>query len=401
VFWSILHRTILWELTRIFLLALVGITTTLLMAGLVAEATQHGLSPGQILAVIPLIIPSTLPYTIPATTLFATCVVYGRLAHDNEILALKSAGVNILRVVWPAVVLGLVMTGVTATLYYHVIPATHHAMRTLFLRDVEDFLYAMLKREGSLKHPKLNYVMIVKRVQGRKLIDAYFMRRDPKRDNKFDIIAHAREAELMVDLHRRQILVHMRQCTITSGEMDRGNAIVQDKVWPVDLPSDFGTDRKTRPDDMVWEEIDENLRELTREREKYEAEIALVSGRLALYKAPDEMAKHLANLRNLKRMKDLEILNLQVEKQKRPALALGCLCFVLVGCPVGIWFSRSDYLSAFITCFLPIVVVYYPLLLCGMNLAKASQLPMEVGIWGANALMGLIALVLLRRLMKN
>ena len=46
------------------------------------------------------------------------------------------------------------------------------------------------------------------------------------------------------------------------------------------------------------------------------------------------------------------------EYQMRPALALGCLCFVLVGCPVGIWFSRSDYLSSFITCFLPIIVLY-------------------------------------------
>src|ERR1700758_5546709 len=103
VFWSILHRTILLELTKVFVMALVAITGILLMAGIVAEASQHGLGPAQILAVIPLIIPSTLPYTIPATTLFATCVVYGRLAHDNEILAIKAAGINVMQVVWPAV----------------------------------------------------------------------------------------------------------------------------------------------------------------------------------------------------------------------------------------------------------------------------------------------------------
>src|SRR5437868_37345 len=84
-------------------------------------ATQHGLRPMQILAVMPLIIPSTLPYTLPATTLFATCVVYGRLAHDNEILAIKAAGINLLRVVWPAVLLGLVMSAATVALYWQVI----------------------------------------------------------------------------------------------------------------------------------------------------------------------------------------------------------------------------------------------------------------------------------------
>src|SRR5499426_1337705 len=111
---SILFRMILWELFKVFVLSLVGITGILLMAGIIAEASQQGLGPKQILAAIPLLIPSTLPYTIPATTLFATCVVYGRLAADNEILAIKAAGVNILKVVWPAVLLGLGTSAVTA-----------------------------------------------------------------------------------------------------------------------------------------------------------------------------------------------------------------------------------------------------------------------------------------------
>src|SRR5213593_2338244 len=100
----------------------------LLMAGIVAEATQHGLSPTQILAAIPLLVPSTLPYTIPTTTLFATCLVYGRLAHDNEILAIKAAGVNVLKIVWPGVFLGLVMSLVTAGLYYRLIPYTQNRL---------------------------------------------------------------------------------------------------------------------------------------------------------------------------------------------------------------------------------------------------------------------------------
>src|SRR2546423_3694811 len=101
----------------------------LLMAGIVAEATQHGLSPTQILAAIPLLIPSTMPYTIPTTTLFATCVVYGRLANDNEILALKSAGVHIVHVVWPAMLLGTLVSGLTFFLYLDTIPVTHSILR--------------------------------------------------------------------------------------------------------------------------------------------------------------------------------------------------------------------------------------------------------------------------------
>src|SRR5437763_7499140 len=97
-------------------MALIGMMSILVLAGIVAEATQAGLRPDQVLMIIPLLVPSFLPYTIPATTLFATCVVYGRLAHDNEILAIKAAGVNVLVVVWPAMLLGRAMTGVTVGL---------------------------------------------------------------------------------------------------------------------------------------------------------------------------------------------------------------------------------------------------------------------------------------------
>src|SRR5713101_6087597 len=140
---TILFRMILWELSKVFVLSLVGITGILLMAGIIAEASQQGLGPMQILGAIPLLIPSTLPYTIPATTLFATCVVYGRLAADNEILAIKSSGVNVLHVVKPGILLGVVMSACTMGLYYRTIPYTHHLLRTMVFNDAEELIYSL------------------------------------------------------------------------------------------------------------------------------------------------------------------------------------------------------------------------------------------------------------------
>jgi lipopolysaccharide export system permease protein len=399
VFRSILFRTIFWELTRVFLLSLVGITGILLMAGIVAEASRHGLGPTQILAIIPLIVPSTLPYTIPATTLFATCVVYGRLAHDNEILAIRAAGVNVLVVTWPAVLLGLLMSGVTVALYYDVIPSTHHLMRSMVLEDVEDFLYAMLRQDGVLKYPKMNYEMIVKRVQGRKLLDVEFKRMDPK-TKKYDLVARAREAELKVQLGTGQVLVMMHNCQIAGNNEDTG--FVAMRVWPVDLPPEFTKQQeKFRGSDMTWDELLEAYAKKGQEIERLNAEIALAAARLSLSRPIDELPRHLSNLRCMRQVRRVERLNFEVEMHMRPAVGLGCLCFVLVGCPVGIWFSRSDYLSAFITCFLPIVFIYYPLMLCGLNLAKGGKIPLAAAIWGADALMALSALGLFRRLLRN
>ena len=69
--------------------------------------------------------------------------------------------------------------------------------------------------------------------------------------------------------------------------------------------------------------------------------------------------------------------------------------------PVGIWLSRSDYLSAFITCFLPIVFLYYPLVLCGTNLAKEGRFVPALDIWAADAVMAVIGVVLFWRLLRN
>jgi lipopolysaccharide export system permease protein len=94
-------------------------------------------------------------------------------------------------------------------------------------------------------------------------------------------------------------------------------------------------------------------------------------------------------------------LALDVELHMRVALSLGCLFFILVGCPVGIWSSRGDYLSSFITCFLPIIIVYYPLMLCGTGFAKEGRFPMIPLVYGADIVLGLMSLVLFWRLLKN
>lgn len=399
MFWSILHRMIFLDLLRVFALALLTLTGLLLMAGIVAEASQRGLPPHQILTIIPLLIPSTLPYTIPTTTLFATCIVYGRLAADNEVLALKAAGINMIHVIWPAVLLGLVASGTTFGMYLDAIPSTHHDLRTRFLEDVEEFLYSALKREGCIRHPKINYEIHVKRVEGRKLIDAQFMRRDPK-GKGFDIIARAREAELVLDRKRNQILVHMRHCYINS-ENGQDNAVVQDKYWPVDIPEDLKKPVKGSPREMTWGELEDHKERLRQENEKAASDIALHQALINQGSGPPQAKEHVDHLERVREYRDRLIRNIDTEFQMRPALALGCLCFVLIGCPVGIWFSRSDYLSAFITCFLPVVLIYYPLLLCGINFSKMGRLDPVPSLWGANALMAFIALFLFRRLMRN
>jgi lipopolysaccharide export system permease protein len=388
---------ILWELTKVFLMSLVGITGILLMAGIVAEASKQGLGPTQILAAIPLLIPSTLPYTIPATTLFAACVVYGRLAADNEILAIRAAGVNILKVVKPGLYLGLVMGGVTMGLYYRIIPYTHLLLRAMVYNDAEELLYSMLKTNNAISHSSMPYSMFVSGVKGKKLMNPVFKH---FKGNDVDIVAQARDAELRVDVAHKKLLVQMRHGTGTASD-DGSRFDFEERTWPVELPDDWikMKDRRTR--DMTWQEMLDRKRELLGQIDQDNEEIAEKSPILESPGAAPELKRRVKDLKDRINMNKQQIVVLDVELNMRPALSLGCLCFILAGCPVGIWFSRSDFLSSFITCFLPIVFLYYPLVLCGTGLAKDGRYNLYLMVWGADALMGLVGVVLFWRLLRN
>ena len=334
-------------------LALTGMCRS--WVGVVAEATPA--RPGshaRLHMAIPLLIPSTLPYTLPATTLFATCVVYGRqTGDDNEIPAsLKAAGVHLWHVIWPAVFLGLAASGITIFLSLDLIPSTHHELRTRFVSNVKEALYNTLKREGCIRHSKIDYAIYVQRVQGDKLLEALFLRREPSpKDQHYDVIAWAREAELDVDLKQNQLLVTMRNYyVITDNGVD--GATEYERVFRMKLPpdlSDAATKSSARA--MTWREIRDKIDKLDRDKQNKANESAAHQAEVNIDAAPTHFEDHIKNRLNQLRHIDTELRFLVTELHMRPALALGCLCFVLVGCPVGIWFSRSDYLSAFITYF--------------------------------------------------
>jgi len=388
---------ILVELIKIFILSLIALTGLILIAGIIAEAMKNGLGPLQIVAAIPLMLPSMLPYTVPTTTLFATCIVYGRLSSDNEILALKAAGIHIIHVIWPALFLGIVTSIITFSLYLSTIPYTQYLLRTQVVGDVEDLLYSMLRKDGSIRHPKFTYEIHVKSVQGRKLHDALFMRKSA--DGNFDLIANAREAELRVVASHGRLEIKMRQAQIKQGSND---FFLEEHILPIELPKDFpGNTNKNRAMDMTWLELDEFEAKIQREKTEIGQQIDMHLSATSQGLGKPHFDEHIRNLINERKNRDVLLFSIASERQIRPAFAIGCLCFALVGCPVGIWFSKSDYLSAFITCFLPIVTIYYPIMLCMVNLTRSGKIPPMMGMYTADVLLFTAGIYLFRRLARN
>jgi lipopolysaccharide export system permease protein len=406
---STLNRTIFAELVRVFLLALGALTGLFLLAGLVQQASQLGLGPTQIIAIIPLFVPSTLPYTIPATTLFAACVVYGRLAHDNEVVALKAAGVHLSTILKPALVLGVLTSAATAALYYAVIPQTQQRMQEEVLRDPEEVIYNQLRRDRCLRHPTFPYVLFVRDVQGRRLIDVVLKRRLKEADKNgnetyvgYDMVVRAREAQLRVDAEAGLLYIEPDRFVFDNPTVRGSNS--DTSPYPIQLPDFLNpADARTRPGSLTWEELAPRVAELTRQ---YDAKVADLDAAEATPLPPDAMAlkmaiQHRLNLRGQLDGLKRQVRNVEAEFWMRPALAVGCLVFALIGCPVGLWANRADYLSTFVICFLPTVCVYYPLLLAGSNMGKDGRLPLGLGCWLSNIVLGTGGAVMSWRLLRR
>jgi lipopolysaccharide export system permease protein len=409
---TILNRLIFGELVKVFLLSL-GTVTGLLVTGLLTqEALKMGLSLSQIVRAIPLFVPNALPYTIPATTLFAACVVYGRLAHDNEVVAIKGAGVHLLTVLKPAVLLGLLAAGTTAALYHTVIPTAQKLLYRQLLEDPEELLYAALRRDRCLRHPNSEYAIYVREVQGKRLLDVVIKKRTRVKNPEtgkdsfvgYGAIARTREARLRVELAEGKLYIDPPAGFVIYDKNTSG-ATASTGPIPMDLPEGFnGKDNKLRVSALTWDEIPERLAELRDDLAEAEGRRAENRRKALGIENPDlrrlvlEQDQHFEfEVKGIRRT----IRNTEAEWYQRPALAAGCLLFALLGCPVGIWANRADYLSTFVVCFLPALFVYYPLFLAGTGMGKDGKLPLGLGCWLANIAVGVVAVVLNWRLLRR
>ena len=185
-----------------------GLTGLFLIAGLLQEASQRGLSLVQVISIIPYIIPNTLPFTIPATTCSRPALSMAACRQDNELIVLKTAGVNILHVLKPGPPLGTFSAATTMLLYYDLIPRSQRLLRERVLSDAEEVLYGVIKREGGLRQPGMSYVMYVREVQGKRLLDVIFKKKSAT-GTGYEIVARTREARLRVDIANNQVEVDM------------------------------------------------------------------------------------------------------------------------------------------------------------------------------------------------
>ena len=88
-------------------------------------------------------IPEYISYALPISVLLTCLVVYGRLNRDHELVALSSFGISCYKIVFPALLCGLLITGITFLLNEFVVPAANFQASLLqnpFIAETESNL---------------------------------------------------------------------------------------------------------------------------------------------------------------------------------------------------------------------------------------------------------------------
>jgi lipopolysaccharide export LptBFGC system permease protein LptF len=82
----------------------------------------------------------TIPHALPASLLTSTVMTYGRLSADNEITAIRTAGVHLHNIVTPIVVTGVIFSILTLYLNAEVLPRSYFKVRQLQEKAVKRVL---------------------------------------------------------------------------------------------------------------------------------------------------------------------------------------------------------------------------------------------------------------------
>lgn len=389
-----LTRYVLFEFIKVFLVALSGMTLLMVLGVVGQEFLRRGLSPLNVVKLVPYALPIALRYAIPATTLFAACSTFGRISSDNEVVAVKSMGVSPMVLVWPVLGLSFLLSLIVVGMTDLAVTWGRNGMNRVALESVEQIAYGMLRTQSS--YSCKSFSINVKRVVDKVLMKPTLTLRVG--DESY--VVTAQQAQLSSNLEKSALRI-----TLSDWEAEGPDGFFTswpgDKVFDIALPDAANKPGGSgRPSDIAMGQIAPEIRvqrgTITQLEHGYAAEAAyqLLTG--AFHDITDE---EWAARRVKLQQAEERLHRLYTEPWRRWANGFSCLAFVVVGAPLAIRMRNSDVWTSFAVCFLPILGIYYPLLAFGVGQAKSGALPAYC-VWAGNLVAFAIGAVFLKRLLR-
>lgn len=360
----ILRNYILKEFFNYFFLSLALFTFVMLVGNLlriVSLIINKGADVWEIMKLFSYLIPYLLTYTIPISFLSATLFTLGRLSYDNEIIAISASGINIIYLVIPLLILGLIFSLILFILNDWVIPYTHFASRLTIsqigIKNPTAFL-----EPGVFINAFNNYIIFIYHIEGNKLFNIRIY--EPQPENKPARTIVAKRGEFVGIPEKSMIKLKLIEGTTEEPDPKNPNNFYKLNFNTMFLNLNLSQDIQSmktekKPKDMNFKELKQQIQKLKK---------------MGIDATP-------------------VILHLY----ERISLSFSCIIFALIGIPLGLITKRREKSINLGLAFL-IVGIYYLFLLGAEALSINGYLPAILGIWIPNIIFGIFGLSLLYRI---
>lgn len=343
---TILDRYIFRELLSPFLISLGALCFVMLtkeLLRLVELLVSKGVAFLSVLNVFAHLLPSFLVLTLPIAGIIASITAFGRFSFDKELVAMRAAGLSLVRLSQPVFVFALLVFGLTLTLSQWGQPWSNVNLKKVALNLLRDELVLELER-GVFNETVPKMVIYVPDAQSGQDLTGIFVSDDRNPDDPRVIVAQ--QYFVMTDPKSNQIALRLVDGVIHS-RPDNIEQYSKVSFSTYDLKMSFnenlyGTDERSSID-TVLARLDQ-------------------SG-----------------------WKDTGALRRLMEHYKDLAFPTASLVFCILGVPVGIVSKRSGRMGGFAVGVL-VVVIYYVLNVACEFLVTTLIIPPFAGAWLPNTL---------------
>lgn len=423
---KMLNRYILKEHIAPFLFAFFAITFLLIIdyvPKIVNHVIDKDLSLVVVLELVGLNLAWMLALSIPMSVLVATLMAFGRMTTDFEITAIKSSGINLLRVIFPVLVAGVIITLLMIQFNDKVLPDLNKKARELW-GSISQMRPTLVFRSGIFISDIPGYLILIEdidhttsRVDGVSITDT-------KNPNQPRIIV-AEYGYLKMTDHGRNM-----QFTLFNGETHSLDIAEADNYRKVDFAqqvinisgasselqrsdTEYRTDREmgiTQMEDVVnransaiapfRKRISTNLNS----RFEYLYSDSLVYDRAdsisdsaaleSVRKEAGVLAQYVDRNRKQIAAQKKNINKYSIEIYKKYSIPAASLAFILIGAPLGV-LSKKGGMGSSIAISIVLFTVYWAFLIGGEDLADRDMISPFWAMWSANFLVGAIGLYLL------
>ena len=423
----------------------VGVITTVLFLQFLIRAIDRFLGKGldifTILEYLYLNLAWIIALSVPMSLLISSVMTYGRMSQDNEITALKSAGVNLFSIIKPALWFGSIVGFLLCLFNNFILPDMNYNAR-LLARDIYQKKPELTIEPGYFVDMIPQYTMIVTEMDGKEFKDVkifsknttseqttIYAERGSLESSGGIITVNLQNGEIHeIDLenydHYRKIKFGTHQIIISIDDLllnrtseanrtDREmkvpamiekiqqnkNSIEQIKKRIITVKQDIGINSDN---EMTLANIIDEIENLKNNDMPKNAESREYNQDIPIAKYEQE--EKIRSLNNNARQFQNEFTLIEnyeknnnkylVEIHKKFTLAVACILFTLVGAPLGI-LVRKGGITIASALSIAFFLIYYILLIWGEQLADRALLDPAIGSWMPNIVLFIVGLIVL------